>query len=396
MKESTTGRGPGTAFARPERESAEAVQEQRRRFVANPLAASMLDAMPGPALVLNSMRQVVAANPTFLAVVGAGDAGAVLARRPGEVLNCIHAAERPGGCGTSTACSACGAVHAFLAAMSTRADVVEEVRIRTSGGPDGGALDFRVKATFLSVDDEELVVVALQDISDEKRRQVLERVFFHDVLNTCGGVHGLAELLLVEELTAEKERRFKHEVHRLTGALIDEITGHRQMLAAERGRLDVELEDVSSRDLLEDVIGLYGHHQVAAGRGLRCAPREAVRLRTDPALLRRVLGNLVKNALEATPVGGTVTVSSGIEGDGVRFEVHNPGVMPERVQLQMFQRSFSTKGGEGRGIGTYSVKLLGERFLGGRVGFTSGGAAGTVFAITLPRAGPARDVFRAA
>ena len=276
MKESTTGRGPGTAFARPERESAEAVQEQRRRFVANPLAASMLDAMPGPALVLNSMRQVVAANPTFLAVVGAGDAGAVLARRPGEVLNCIHAAERPGGCGTSTACSACGAVHAFLAAMSTRADVVEEVRIRTSGGPDGGALDFRVKATFLSVDDEELVVVALQDISDEKRRQVLERVFFHDVLNTCGGVHGLAELLLVEVLTAEKERRFKHEVHRLTGALIDEITGHRQMLAAERGRLDVELEDVSSRDLLEDVIGLYGHHQVAAGRGLRCAPREAV------------------------------------------------------------------------------------------------------------------------
>ncbi|MCP4426270.1 MAG: ATP-binding protein, partial [Chloroflexi bacterium] len=52
--------------------------------------------------------------------------------------------------------------------------------------------------------------------------------------------------------------------------------------------------------------------------------------------------------------------------------------MPRDVQLQVFQRSFSTKG-SGRGLGTYSMKLLSERYLDGRVSFQSSLAEGTIF-----------------
>jgi sensor histidine kinase regulating citrate/malate metabolism len=52
--------------------------------------------------------------------------------------------------------------------------------------------------------------------------------------------------------------------------------------------------------------------------------------------------------------------------------------MPRAVQLQIFQRSFSTKG-NGRGLGTYSMKLLSERYLNGRVTFKSSSRDGTVF-----------------
>ena len=348
----------------------------------------MLDSMLGPAIVLNAQRQIIVANRQFLDVVGAADAGAVLAQRPGEVLDCVHAAERPGGCGTSEHCAACGAVAAILSTWKTHAETTAECRVRTHAGAGGGALDFRAKASFLSVDGADFVVFALQDISSEKRRHVLERVFFHDVLNVCGGVHGLAELLLTEGLDAETEQRFKHDVYRLSGAVIDEITGHRQMLAAERGELNVDLSDVSVRDVLDEVIAIYRHHHVAEGRELECGSCDPLWLRTDATLLRRVLGNLIKNALEATPPGGTVLVSASGEPDWVRISVLNPGVMPERARLQMFQRSFSTKGGDGRGVGTYSVKLFGERYLGGRVAFTSDGDAGTCFTVTLPLAGP--------
>ena len=51
---------------------------------------------------------------------------------------------------------------------------------------------------------------------------------------------------------------------------------------------------------------------------------------------------------------------------------------PVDAQLQIFQRSFSTKG-SGRGVGTYSIKLLGEQYLRGRVGFTSSETDGTAF-----------------
>jgi sensor histidine kinase regulating citrate/malate metabolism len=63
--------------------------------------------------------------------------------------------------------------------------------------------------------------------------------------------------------------------------------------------------------------------------------------------------------------------------------VRNPGWIPREIQLQLFQRSFSTKG-QNRGLGTYSIKLLGEKYLNGEVGFASTQEKGTVFWLWLP------------
>ena len=75
-------------------------------------------------------------------------------------------------------------------------------------------------------------------------------------------------------------------------------------------------------------------------------------------------------------------------GDEVLFSVHNEQVMPEDVQIQIFQRSFTTKGQPGRGVGTYSMKLFGERYLGGRVSFVSRTPDGTTFTLVLPKRNP--------
>ncbi len=64
------------------------------------------------------------------------------------------------------------------------------------------------------------------------------------------------------------------------------------------------------------------------------------------------------------------------------FFVYNKTVMTESVKLQVFQRSFSTKG-KGRGIGTYSVKLFVERYLKGKVAFVSEEGKGTTFSVTV-------------
>ena len=68
--------------------------------------------------------------------------------------------------------------------------------------------------------------------------------------------------------------------------------------------------------------------------------------------------------------------------------MHNGGVIPPEVQARIFQRSFSTKAARGRGLGTYSMKLLGERYLGGEVSFVSTPETGTVFSIRLPLPSP--------
>ena len=93
---------------------------------------------------------------------------------------------------------------------------------------------------------------------------------------------------------------------------------------------------------------------------------------------------MARNAFEATPAGGVVRLSCERDGRAVTLRVHNDGVIAPEVQARIFQRSFSTKAERGRGLGTYSMKLFGERYLGGAVSFVSTPEVGTVFSIRLP------------
>ncbi len=95
---------------------------------------------------------------------------------------------------------------------------------------------------------------------------------------------------------------------------------------------------------------------------------------------------MVSNALEASADGSTVTVSYAVTEHAMQFSVHNPGTIPAEVAPRIFQRSFSTKRGAGHGLGTYSMRLFAEQYLGGRVSFTSAAETGTTFTLALPLA----------
>jgi signal transduction histidine kinase len=344
----------------------------------------MLEAMPGPAMVLNTRRQVVVMNQYLVGALGLDPTNVLAGEKPGDVFGCLHSQETPGGCGSTESCEQCGANRAILECVAQRTNATHECRIQSHRTTDGGALDFRVHATFVDILGEDFIILGLENLASEKRRHVLERTFFHDLLNSCGGMQGLAELLADPDNDDATEIELKQDLRRLSTVVIEQIVSQRQLLAAERGELSLHVRPVDLRTFLEEVVSLYRHHEVAQGRALRLEMAGAGVLPTDTAILGRVVGNLVKNALEATSVGGEVVVrcEPGIETSVI--SVRNPGLIPRAVQLQIFQRSFSTKGGEGRGIGTYSVRLFAEQYLLGRVGFESTGESGTVFELTLP------------
>lgn len=346
----------------------------------------LLEAIPDMVLVLDGERRAIAANRQALTTLGKPE-DQLVGLRPGDILGCIGVAEAPGGCGTGARCGLCGALQAILACQLTGEKSSREARIMIDGA-NVAALDLLVTVNPATVECTPLTVCVLRDISDVKRREILENLFFHDIMNTVGGIHGLAEMLAdtSRTLSPAKERDCRQGMARLSGRLIEEIVHQRDLLAAEHGVFVPRIEEFDLTTTIREVRELYASHPVAQNRFLEIGAGEpAGTLRSDETIVRRVLGNLVKNALEATPDGGTVRISCRDLGERVTLEVNNPGIMPGEVRLQVFQRSFSTKADRGRGIGTYSVKLFVERYLKGTVGFTCAEPGGTTFSVTLPR-----------
>jgi len=367
-----------TQFAPAERAAPEMIRAQAQSFADRPVGAWALDAVPDIFLVVNEQRQIVFANQALANLLGQADHAHLCGLRPGEALGCVHASQSPGGCGTTEFCSTCGAVLAILAGLAGE-PAQQECRITLRGG---GSLDLRVWATPLRHDGQAYAIFAVKDISHEKRRQALERIFFHDILNTAGGVHGLAEL--IQDASAQELDELKEDIYALSDRLIDEIKTQRELVAAENHELAVHPQLINALNLLREVEALYRSHEAARGRRLLVHPgAQEVVFHSDDTLLRRVIGNMVKNALEASRPGETVTLDCRWQERGVAFHVHNPAYMPRDVQLQVFQRSFTTKGA-GRGLGTYSMQLLTERYLRGRVSFASTPDDGTTFTACYP------------
>ncbi|GIK43022.1 MAG: sensor histidine kinase [Chloroflexota bacterium] len=367
-----------TQFAPAERAPGEKIAAQARYLLKLPLFERLFNAVPDIVLVVNQQRQIVFANHNLLKTTDLNDDAVIIGLRPGEALGCVHAFETEGGCGTSEFCQTCGAVQALLSSLKGQ-ESIQECRIALQ---NGDALDLQVWATPLTLDGETFSIFAVKDISHEKRRQALERIFLHDLLNVAGGLRGFAGLLT--EATPAELETITGALSRLSGRLIEEINTQRELNAAESNELLVHPTRLDSQALLQEVLTLYQHHEAAGGRRLELDPHAPlVSFTSDLTLLQRVIGNMVKNALEAAAPGEVVTLGCTAYPDMIEFWVHNPGYMPRQVQLQIFQRSFSTKG-TGRGLGTYSMKLLSERYLKGRVSFTSSPDHGTVFHASFP------------
>jgi signal transduction histidine kinase len=181
----------------------------------------------------------------------------------------------------------------------------------------------------------------------------------------------------------------------LSRQLEREIRDHRALALAEAGALVPQRSAMRVRDLVDEVTDLFAHHALARDRTIETSLSDPdLQVETDRALLARVLVNMLRNALEATDPQGVVRLACevvpGAAGSGLRLSVHNEGIVPPEVQPRIFERSFSTKG-PGRGLGTYGMRLIGERVLGGQVSFSSAAGRGTTFSILLPPRGAARN-----
>lgn len=391
-----------------QRHEAPRIESERALLLQAP-SVLVLEDFPTPVAFVNEARQLVWANRAALELFELPAGSEPWGLRVGEAFACVHARGAPDGCGTAAHCAICGAARGLAHALHGELHEEDYLVVRDGTGK-AESLDLSIWSKPFSLSDERFAVLTIRDISAIRRRDTLERVFYHDILNTAHGLRGLLSTLS----GGDGEGRRVELARSAAEHLVEEIESQRAMQAAEDRSLTVEPVPVEADGLVRSMIEFFRFPLEGKGIALEVDPASApFVLLVDRSLLRRVLANMVKNAIEASTRGDRVLVGYGTRlppfdgdpgSDGIAgaapvapsrpvpgpgqdpsgfFWTINRAAIEEAARERVFERAFSTKG-KGRGFGTYGMRLIAERYLGGRVSFATEEGTGTRFTVELP------------
>jgi signal transduction histidine kinase len=376
---------PKTCFASPERNGATELTREIEAIGASEVVSALLRCTACAAVLVDARRQIVGVNDSYLRLAGLSEAGAALGLRPGEVVHCVHANTGQSGCGTAVPCASCGLALAVV--LSQREGVFQTAECALSFGDPArpGQLSLSVEAHPLRVCEDSYTLVVLRDISADKRRAAMEASFQHDLKNVAMGLSGTAELLAMTPFDAETAE-LARDIQSLALRLTAELEIHTLMSSDRPSALPQRCKRIGLEAVISELHRLLAHHPAATQKRIQL-PEVDPAVETpevDPSLLQRVLVNLALNALEASQPGDTVRIGADTTRERILFSVWSRAAIPREVRPRIFQRYFSTKPGMARGQGTYTARLIGEKYLKGRVDFDTSEEEGTTFTFELP------------
>lgn len=390
---------PGELPARPEPELSEMEEAGRgageRVLVVTDdpeVDAPMVEALrrAGYEVSASAPAEAMAAFERERPVVAIVDA--ILRRASGYGLARAICDAVPGPCPVLIATSAYDSADEQQALMAGASDVLgkpvreHELLARVRALADTRALYERIEAHAQEL---ERVNEELRQL--EQMRNDLTHMIVHDMRTPLTNVLTGLETIEVAEYDPELTRELLPEAIRASEDLADMINNLLDISKMEAGELEPAREELSAADLVDGAFERVNHLAQEGGLELRSDLEDGLVLRADPGLLRRVLVNLLGNAIKFTPAGGSVTVEGRREGAAARICVHDTGEGIPEDQLGRLFRKFAQverkdqRKRQGTGLGLAFVKLAVEAH-GGQVSVRSRVGAGSSFCFTIPDA----------
>jgi signal transduction histidine kinase len=227
----------------------------------------------------------------------------------------------------------------------------------------------------------------------EEERRELTAAISHDLRTPLASVRAMIEALddgIVDD-DAGRHRYYvtmRREIERLARMMDDLFDLDR----LDAGALALDRRPIALHEVAAEVVDAMQAQAVRCGVRLSLDGRAGAPIPIDGTRIERVIANLVRNALEHTPAGGTVTVSVWPDGAWVRLEVADTGHGIDADELPRIWDRFhrgersrprSIAGSEGAGLGLAIVRGIVEAH-GGTVCVDSSPGDGARFMIALP------------
>lgn len=244
-------------------------------------------------------------------------------------------------------------------------------------------------------------VIVMRDVTAEVEAEQLKDAFIahvsHELRTPLTAIKGYCALLLGAAGPAmdETQRGFLETINRNTEslmAMIDTLLDFSEMEA--QGRLGLQRRPLLLSTLVEEIAAEWRMPMEEKGLTLRVeAPEDLPLVRADARRLRWAVVNLVRNAWQYTPSGGSVTLQLSARNGRVTLNVVDTGVgIAPADQKHLFSRfyrvMYATRDDtRGLGLGLYVTKAIVEAH-GGEIHVSSQEGKGSVFSVILPAMQP--------
>lgn len=239
-------------------------------------------------------------------------------------------------------------------------------------------------------------VILLRDITREKsleeERDEFISVVSHELrtpIAIAEGNIGNAEFILDKTGDQAQVKVALEQAHDQVNFLSGMINDLSTLSRAERGKLQVDVEDINTYELIEEIGRLYAPEAEAKGLKLFAEPDRTLELLKSSRLyVREILQNFVTNAIKYTE-SGHVTISAKKRDNGVVFEVSDTGIGLSKADkdrvFDKFWRSedFRTRQNSGTGLGLYVTMKL-TRLIHAEIEVQSEINKGSTFSIFVP------------
>ncbi|WP_051261776.1 two-component system sensor histidine kinase NtrB [Desulfovibrio inopinatus] len=234
----------------------------------------------------------------------------------------------------------------------------------------------------------------IRDISERKRLERLnedvQRVVRHDLKSPLIGIGGFAKLLLKSDNLSDRENEWATMIYDMSKDLLNRLSLSRDIFKMEENTYELAPKPVNLIQVIKSV-DLELHEpaekkNIVRRHLLNTHPmdfNEEFLIDAEEHLIRSMIDNLVKNALEASPANEIVTISVSCRNPNVHIDIHNQGTVPEDIRERFFERYVTSGKSGGTGLGTYSAKLIAHAHH-GDILFTTSENEGTHVVVTLP------------
>ena len=241
----------------------------------------------------------------------------------------------------------------------------------------------------LAQDYRRMAEVAEQALAErdelEQAKADLTGMIVHDLKGPLGGILAVTQLALRKASGAPTDRHFA-QIQRSAQDLMRMIENLLEIDQMQEGRLELRLEPVAVDGLLAECAAEYRAAGEIAGMTIAVAVEAPIPvLMTDRWLLRRVLNNVVVNAIRHS-AAGAIDLGARMAGAHLEIRIHDSGRgIPPEEQARLFERASRRRGAhrEDTGLGLVFCKMACER-MGGTIAIESALGSGTTFVITLP------------